>query len=338
MPNKSVTLRLLNRAQVESLSPEPAELVNIVSSGLEAHGRKEVVQPPKAHLQLDGVMNGHFNILSAWVAPIRRAGIKVIGDYVDNWRHGLPSEVAMLTLYDPSTGVPVCIMDATSLTWQRTGAVTCVGAMHLAPEEAEVAAHIGARGTAFSNLRLLASKYSLSEVRINSARPESRDRLAARVEKELGVRARTFSSAAEAVEGADIVIEATRLEKPQPLIPLQAIKPGALVVTYGWMMAIDPAIALTASKIVVDDWAQCKQGGALFPLIASGELTDSSIYAEIGQIAAGLKPGRQSGDGTIVFWHRGFAVSDVVLGNWIYERAEAQGVGTQFELLKAGEE
>ena len=140
MPNKTVTLRLLSRTQVESLVPGPDELVSVVSAGLAAHGRKEVVQPPKGHLQLDHVMNGHFNILSAWVSPIRRAGIKVIGDYVDNWRHGLPSEIGVLTLYDPATGVPLCIMDATSLTWLRTGAVTCAGAMHLAPANSTVVA------------------------------------------------------------------------------------------------------------------------------------------------------------------------------------------------------
>jgi len=338
MPNKTITVRLLNRAQVESLSPGADELVNVVSSGLAAHGRKEVVQPPKGHLHLDHVMNGHFNILSAYVGPIKRAGIKVIGDYVDNWRHGLPSEVAMLTLYDPAIGVPVCIMDATSLTWQRTGAVTCAGALHLAKKDSAVVAHIGARGTAFSNLRLLARKFDLREVRINSARPESRERLAERVEKELGLRARAFSSAAQAADGADIVIEATRLEKPQVLIPNEALKPGALVITYGWMMAIDPATVLGASKIVVDDWAQCRQGGALHPMIQNGQLTDSMIHAEIGQIVAGLKPGREAAEGTIVFWHRGFAVSDVVLGNWIYERAEREGVGTLFALLQAGEE
>ncbi len=338
MSKTTISIRMLTRAQVEALSPAPDDLIDVVASGLAAHGRREVVMPPKGHLHLDHVMNGHFNILSAWVGPVKRAGIKVIGDYVDNWKRGLPSEVGMLTLYDPEIGVPICIMDATSLTWQRTGAVTCAGAMHLAPKDSTVVAHIGARGTAFSNIQLLARKFKLREVRINSARPESRERLAARVEEELGIRAKTFASAAEAVDGADIVIEATRLEKPEVLIPNYAVKKGALVVTYGWMMALDPAVVTGASKVVVDDWAQCQVGGALHPMIVDGRLSEKNLHAEIGQIVAGLKPGREPGDGTIVFWHRGFAVSDVVLGNWIYERAERENVGTLFPLLEAGEE
>jgi len=338
MSRKSISIRLLSRAQVEALNPDPDQLIDVVTSGLAAHGRKEVVMPPKGHLHLDHLMNGHFNILSAWVGPVGRAGIKVIGDYVDNWKHGLPSEVGVLTLYDPKTGVPLCIMDATSLTWQRTGAVTCAGAMHLARKDSRVVAHIGARGTAFSNLQLLARKFALTEVRINSARPETRERLAERVRKELGLSASCHDTAAGACEGADIIVEATRLEKPEVLIPASAVKAGALVVTYGWMMALDPAVVSSASKVVVDDWAQCQVGGALHPMIVDGTLSARTLHAEIGQVVAGLKPGRESADGTIVFWHRGFAVSDVVLGSWILERALRENVGTDFPLLDAGEE
>ena len=115
-----ITIRFLSRAQVEQLAPGPSELVEVVAAGLAAHGRGEVVMPPKAHLHLDHLFAGHFNILSGYVGPIGRAGLKVVGDYVDNWRHGLPSELALLTLYEPRTGTPVCIMDATALTWMRT--------------------------------------------------------------------------------------------------------------------------------------------------------------------------------------------------------------------------
>jgi alanine dehydrogenase len=150
-----INLRFLNRAQVEGLLPGADELVRVIESGLHAHGSGETVMPPKAHLVLDHLVNGHFNILSGYVEPIGCAGVKVIGDYVNNWQRRLPSEVALLTLYDPETGVPFCLMDATSLTWQRTGAVTCAGAKHLARRDARVVTHLGARGTAFQNLKLL---------------------------------------------------------------------------------------------------------------------------------------------------------------------------------------
>ena len=338
LPTHQISLRFLNRAQVESLLPDADELVSIIKSGLRAHGAGETVLPPKAHLVLDHLVNGHFNILSGYVGPVGRAGVKVIGDYVDNWRRQLPSEIALLTLYDPETGVPSCLMDATSLTWQRTGAVTCVGAKHLARPNARVVTHLGARGTAFQNLKLLAGAFDLEEIRIGSRRPESRERLAARVQKELGVPCVPVADAAMACRDADIIVEATRLERPTVLIPADAVKPGALVITYGWRMAVDPELPFRMDKLVVDDWAQCRHGGALFPLIESGRLTEQHISGEIGQIVCGAKPGRQRPEERILFWHRGFAISDIVLGHAVQVRAEEKGVGTILPLLEATEE
>lgn len=306
--------------------------MKIVESGLIAHGRGEVVNPPKAHLLLDHVYNGHFNILPGYVAPTGMAGIKVVGDYVDNYRHGLPSELALLTLYDPRTGVPRAILDATEITWWRTGAVPAVGARHLASANSRVVAHIGARGTAFSNLELLAAQYPLDEIRIASKRRESREALAQKVQAATGVTTRAVDSIETAVRGADLVIEATRLEKPEVLIRAEWLKRGATVVTYGWVMALDPAIALDADALVVDDWEQCKKGGQLHPLIADGRLTADGVHAEIGEIAAGLKPGRRRDDERIVFWHRGFAVSDVVLGSAIYQAAVERGAGQELAM------
>lgn len=334
----SISLRFLNRSEVEALSPAPDELIRIVRDGLSAHGRREVVMPPKAHLQLDALFNGHFNILSGYVAPIHRAGIKVVGDFVDNWRCDLPSEIAMLTLYDPRTGVPCCIMDATSLTWQRTGAVTCIGALHLAGRKPTIVGHIGARGTAFSNLRLLASQFPLKEVRICSARAASRQRLAARVRDEIGVDARAVHSAAEAAAGADIVIEATRLAAPEPLLHEKDLAPGALLVTYGWVRALDERLPFAMDKIVVDDWEQCTHGGQLHDLIVSGALQRHHVHGEIGEITCGKLPGRQTAQEQVLFWHRGFAISDIVLGDWIYRQAEARSVGTVHKLLDAQDE
>ncbi len=142
-----VEFLFLDRAQVESLVPPMAEVVEIVEAGLKAHGRGDVVLPPKAHIHLDDRYNGHFNVLPGYAGPIDTAGVKVVGDYVDNWKHGLPSEVGMLTLYEPRVGAPRCLMDATVL------------------------GHIGARGSAFSNIAAVAANFALTEVRIAAPGP-----------------------------------------------------------------------------------------------------------------------------------------------------------------------
>jgi alanine dehydrogenase len=333
-----VALRFLDRAQVVALMPPHEEFVRIVADGLAAHGRKDVVMPPKSHIQLDDRYNGHFNILVGWAGHIDRAGVKVNGDYVENYRHGLPSEVAVLTLLDPRIGVPVAIMDATHITAWRTGAVTAAGARHLAPKDPKVLGHIGARGSAFPNLALLASQYRFEEVRIHSKRASSREQLAERARRELGLNAKAVDSVEACVRGAQIVVEATRLEHPELLVKDEWLEPNALLVTYGWKMAVDARTVMSASKVIVDDWEQCTKGGQLHPMIERGELTRDRVHAEVGEVIAGKEPGRQTGDGRIVFWHRGFAISDIVVGHALLARAEAQGVGTMLTLFDSPDE
>ena len=87
------------------------------------------------HLSPGSPYNGHFNVLRGFIEPLALAGVKVVGDYVDNYRRGLPSEMGLLNLFDPATGQPVAIIDAAGLTDMRTGAVTAIGAKHLARKE-----------------------------------------------------------------------------------------------------------------------------------------------------------------------------------------------------------
>ena len=92
----------------------------------------------------------------------------MVGDFVANYAAGLPSELGLLTLYDPVTGVPLAIMDATLITACRTGAMTAVGARYLARPDARVLGHVGARGTAYWNVVLLDELFDLDEIRVTS--------------------------------------------------------------------------------------------------------------------------------------------------------------------------
>ena len=131
------------------------------------------------HLEPDPAFHGHFNVLRGYVAPMGLAGVKIVGDYVDNYKHGLPSEMALLNLFDPRTGMPVALLDATAITDMRTGAVTAIGAKYLARKDARVLGHVGARGTAYWNVRLLDRLFGFAEIRVHSRRKESRDAFAA---------------------------------------------------------------------------------------------------------------------------------------------------------------
>ncbi|MCZ7153632.1 ornithine cyclodeaminase family protein, partial [Salmonella enterica] len=86
--------------------------------------------------------------------------------------------MALLNLFDPRTGMPVAVIDATFITDARTGALTALGARHLARRNSKVLGHIGARGTSYWNIRLLDSLFDFDEIRVHSRRPESRNAFA----------------------------------------------------------------------------------------------------------------------------------------------------------------
>ena len=258
------------------------------------------------------------------------AGVKVVGDFVDNYKQGLPSEMALLNLFDPETGMPKAIVDATSITDMRTGAMTAIGAKHLAPRGSRILGRIGARGTAYWNIRLLDHMFELDEIRIHSRRPESREAFAARLERDLDRPVRVVDNWHACVEGADIVVEASRLAEPEPLLRTAWIATGALVVPYGTMSAVEITLTDIMDKIIVDDWGQCRPGmpfGALRRHVDEGKLTESTLYAEMGDIVAGRKQGRESDQETIWFWHRGLSLSDIALGAALLEKATRLGIG-----------
>ena len=325
-----IQILYLSGEDLAELALTDAEVLAAVEASLRAQGEGEVVLEPRDHLVPDEAFRGHFNLLKAYVAPLGVAGVKVVGDYVDNWTLGLPSELALLTLYDPRTGVPRAILDATEITERRTGAVTALGALHLAPQGARVLGHVGARGTAYANVTMLDHLFRFDEIRVTSARPESREAFGSALERALGKPVRVVETWQEAVEGADIVVEATRLAEPTPLLRTEWIKLGALVVPYGTMSAVELSLTSIMDKIVVDDWGQCRQGrfGSLRAHVDQGLLTEESLHAELGEIVAGRKPGRENESETILFWHRGLATTDIAVGHALYGRAVERGIGT----------
>ena len=179
---KPIYITYLNGLDVEALAVTDDEILQAIETSLAAQGRGECVIEPRMHLAPRAGVDGHFNVLRGAIgAPINLAGVKVVGDFVDNYRQDLPSEVGILNLFDPRTGIPVAVIDATAITDMRTGAVTAIGAKYLARKDAKVLGHIGARGTAYWNVRLLDKLFDFDQIRVHSARPESRDAFGARL-------------------------------------------------------------------------------------------------------------------------------------------------------------
>ena len=125
-------LTWLGGPEVEELALADDEILDAVEDAPARAGSRpdddRAARPPRARPAL----RGHFNVLRGYVAPLGLAGVKIVGDYLDNYTRGLPSELGLLCLFDPTTGAPVAVIDAAGLTDMRTGAVTAIGARQLA--------------------------------------------------------------------------------------------------------------------------------------------------------------------------------------------------------------
>jgi ornithine cyclodeaminase len=327
---QSIDITYLNGPDVKALGITDAEILAAVESALRAQGHGKTVIEPRVHLVPESSAKGHFNVLRGYIEPLQVAGVKVVSDFVDNYKVGLPSEMALLNLFDPNTGKPLAIVDATAITDMRTGAVTALGAKHLARRDSKVLGHIGARGTSYWNVRLLDSLFHFDEIRVHSRRPESQRAFGERLSRDLGKPVKVVDDWESCVRDADIVVEASRLPEPTPMLKTAWIKPGALVIPYGTMSAVELSLTDIMSKVVVDDWGQCRKGlpfGALRAHVDSDRITQENLHAEIGQIVAGLKPGRERDDETILFWHRGLSTTDIALGHAMLEKARGMGIG-----------
>lgn len=331
MPSGKLEILYLSGHDVEELALSLEDVLGAVQAAVRAQGNGEVSLDPRVQHIPDETFPGHFNVLRATVWPLAATGVKIVGDYVENHRLGLPSELALVTLHDPRTGVPQAILDATEITERRTGALTALGARTLARGGSKVLGHIGARGTAFSNVVMLDHVFEFEEIRVTSKRAESRERFGRQLEEALGKPVRVLATIEETVAGADVVVEATRLAEPEPLLRTAWLDACTLLVPYGTKSVLELDVLDTMDKVVVDDWAQCKRDdpfGALRPHVRAGLLTEETLHAELAEVLVGAKPGRERPDERILFWHRGLATTDVALARLLVDRARERGVGT----------
>jgi len=177
---------------------------------------------------------------------------------------------------------------------------------------------------------MLAGLFAFDEIRVTSRREESRRAFGQELERTLGRPVRVVDTVRETVEGADIVVEATRLTRPEPILRTAWLEACTLLIPYGTMSALELDALEGMDKVLVDDWGQCAPDdgfGALRPHIRAGLLTAETLHGELAEVVVGTKPGRERSDERILFWHRGLATTDVTLAGLIYRRAAEQGLG-----------
>ena len=202
--------------------------------------------------------------------------------------------------------MPRAIVDAPKPPERRTGAPTGGAASPLGRERR--CSPISARRHRVLNVETLDEIFDFDEIRATSKRPESREAFGRGCEGSLGKTVRVVDTIEEAVVGADIVVEATRLTEPEPILRTAWLEQCTLLVPYGTNSVLELDVLDGMDKVVVDDWARAHvtTRSELCDPRPSRLLSEASLYAELGEIVAGAKPGREHDDERILFWHRGW--------------------------------
>ena len=257
---------------------------------------------------------------------------KVNGNFPDNGsRFGLPTIQGVLVLCDVDKGYPLAVMDSREITSLRTGAATAIAAKRLARRDSRTVTICGCGVQGRVQVEALARVCRLQTVLAYDQNGEQALRFAREVTQDLAVTVRAVTDLSVAARQSDICVTCTTSR--QPLLCSDDIAPGTFIAAVGAdnpeKQELHPDL-MAKNKIVTDVIEQCAVMGDLHHALEAGVVTRSDVYAELGEVVAGKKLGRESDEEIIIFDSTGMALQDVSAAAIVYEKAERQGSGTRF--------
>ena len=320
----------LSRRDVEDVGMTMGEVLEALDGGFRLKGLGKTEMPPKPgiHPRPDSFIHA----MPAYVSGIEAAGLKWVSGYPANPRADLPYISGLVVLNDAGSGLPIAVMDASWITAMRTGASAGISAKYLAGAHSAVIAIIGCGVQNRCSLMALRDTLAeLREVRCYDKLPEaSRGFVSEMSGRFPDLSFVVCASAAEAVHPADVVVSAIPIvTAPHPELEAGMLKAGALAVSLDYDSAWSSEAMRECDKFCSDDVGQLlatKAQGHYF-----GGIPDE-IYADLGELAAHIKPGRAAVTERIFSMNMGIAVDDIVTAQVIYERAIMAGVGLRLPL------
>lgn len=313
-----------------------SEVVEAVESAFKQKGLGRVQMPAKIYLYYTKY-NGDLRAMPTSLEDLDISAVKIVNVHPDNpTKNDLPTVMAVIVLIDPTTGAPIAIIGGTTITDMRTGAAGSIAAKYLARKDSKTVGLVGAGAQARTQLMALLEMYTLEKVSVWSRTEETKKKFATEIQQAYGNAIQVIPAASirNAVKGADIVVTTTPSRKP--LVTNDMVSTGMHINCIGadavGKEELDPNI-LKRAKIIVDDWAQASHSGEINVPLSRGMITKANIWAEIGEIVAGLKPGRQRQDEITVFTSTGLAVQDAVTAKIAYCKAIANKVGRFIKII-----
>ncbi len=321
----------LDQSDVKSVL-DMSSTLSAVESGFREHGLKKVQMPPKSYLYFTE-HNGDLRTMPSFMEEQDISGVKIVNVHPDNREKGLPTVMAVVVLNSTETGAPLAVMDGSYLTDMRTGAAGGVATKYLARRDSRVVGMVGVGDQARTQLLAISEVMDIDEVKITSRKPSSCDSF----EKEMKQAVNcdfTRKGSIEDVCDCDVLVTTTPVRSP--IVRSEWVRDGTHINAIGadamGKQELESSL-LKRSKVIVDDIVQASHSGEVNVSISSGAFSETDIYAELGEIVAGTRPGRESDEEITIFDSTGLAVQDLVTANMVYEKALEKGIGKKLELF-----
>ena len=314
----------LSQEDVLDLEIPMKEVIELVELGLSEHGHGRVENPPKPGIH--SKPDAFIHAMPAYYEKLGIGGLKWVSGYPSNRAVNLPQIAGLMIVNDMETGMPLAVMDCRWITAVRTAAVSAITAKYCTVEGTESLGIVGCGVQGRMNLVGFKEVIpDLKEVRVFDISEQAMESIKEDYEDELGVEITACSSVESAVNGMDMILTATQRLK-EPLVRNEWFKPGCLGFGLEASRAWYGDAILKADKFITDSWDQTMY------FYEHGAFPDGlpQLYAELGEIVAGNKPGRESQDERILAINIGLALEDVIVANRIYEVALKRG---GFEML-----
>lgn len=308
--------------------------MSAAEQSIQAYSDDRILFPEKIVQIFNDETQERINCLPATFLERKICGVKWVSVFPPNpVKHGIQNLSAVIILSETEHGFPIAFMEGTLCSNIRVGSIGGLAAKHLARKDSESIGFIGAGEQA--KMHLIAMKTaipSLNHCRVAAKLDSEEDQFV--TEMSAIVPGMEFTKAGtdlgKAIDGADIIVTATSAQAP--LLKAKWFKPGALYSHVGgWEDEYE--VAKLCDKIVCDDWETVKhRTQTLSRMYKDGELSDDDIYANLSELVAGSKPGREDADERIYFNAVGLAFVDVGIAIAMYERALETGLGQDLQI------
>jgi len=325
---------ILKRSEVASLL-SLGECIGAVGEAFRLNEEGQSL-PPGVLETLTG--GGGFHIKAAGLKHDDRTfyAAKVNANFPQNFsRWGLPTIQGVIALYDGESGYPLALLDSIEITALRTGAATAVAAKYLVRPDSKVATVCGCGVQGRVQLKSLAQVLRLERVYAYDRDEALSGKFAAEMSGELQIEVASARDLPSALRESDLCVTCT--PSRSPFLMREHVRAGTFVAAVGadnpLKQELDPAL-MASSKVVVDVLEQCAAIGDLHHAIEAGVMSKSDVYAELGEVVAGKRPGRTSREEIIVFDSTGTALQDVAAASIVYEKALKAGIGLRLNLAE----